>query len=96
MFAHCAACAVATGHVGGADLACHAVRGFEGGGDGINLLLELQQFGIPLHAYTLIEQVFAHDAFVVILAEDQHVRERALVLTDVAERNTPGPAAFGP
>ena len=42
--------------------------------DAVGLLLEAHQLGVPLHGQAELAQLVAHDAFVVVLAEDEDER----------------------
>ena len=69
-----AAGAVAAGDPGGDELAARAVGVRERGRDAVGLLLEGDQLRAPLHGLAECAQLVAHDALVVVLAEDQDER----------------------
>ena len=62
----------------------------------VGVLLEADELGVPLHRRCRVAQLLAHDAFVVVLAEDQDVRIGRDVAPGVAQRHARHLAALRP
>ncbi len=87
---------VAAGDPRGFDLARRSVGHLQRRGDAIGALLERDQLGVPLHGAAERAQALAHDALVVVLAEDQDVRIRCDLAPGIAERYVAFQDAVGP
>src|SRR5215472_7082917 len=73
-----------------------AVRLLERYRDAVGLLLEADQFGIPLHLHPERVQLLAHDALVVVLAKDKNIRIGGRTVAGIAERHMRHPPPLRP
>ena len=87
---------VATGDVRGAAVLLRAVGPAETRGYVIAAVLEVDQRRAALDLDAARRQLRDQHALVLVLREDQRIRERAEAHTDIAERDTPGLRAANP
>ena len=95
-FAHGAAGAIAPGNPGSADTSLGTVGLLEHRGDGVGLLRESDEFGAPLDGRSQFAKVVAHQAFVVVLSEDEEVGVRSYFVAGVGESDARAPLPVGP
>ena len=72
------------------------IRGLERDGDVAGLLLEAHELGVPFDRHAPVGKPFAHEPFVVVLAEDQDVRVWSHAPAGVAQRDVRHLPTFRP
>src|SRR5262245_28131403 len=86
-FAHRTARSVATCDPRGTDLARSSIGLPERDIHMVRLLVEADKLRVPLHCYTEVEQLLAHDALVIVLPQHQDEGKRTHAFADVADGN---------